>query len=141
MLVYDRKLKTAVNEPEYKQEVLQFLYGSRIGRILLKTIFARPWFSKLYGLYISSPLSKGKIRKFQALYGIKDEKKYKSFNDFFTRNMPYAAHSKENELISPTDAKLCVYRISNDTKLHIKNSVYSIDELTGIKNQSVMITD
>ena len=61
MLVYDRKLKTLVNEPEYKQEVLQFLYGSKIGRILLKTIFARQWFSKFYGLYISSPLSKGKI--------------------------------------------------------------------------------
>ena len=134
MLVYDRKLKTSVNEPEYKQEVLQFLYGSKIGRILLKTIFARPWFSKLYGLYISSPLSKGKIRKFQTLYGIKDGKKYKSFNDFFTRNLTFETASKENELISPADAKLCVYRIADNTKLRIKNSVYSIDELTGIKN-------
>ena len=123
--------------------MLGFLYNTILGRILLNSIVKRKIFSIIYATYMKSSLSKHKINKFVKKYNINlndyEESTYKSFNDFFTRKI-----KKENRLIdvdkkaliSIADGKLKIYKITEDLKLYIKNSIYSIDELIKDKNIS-----
>jgi len=61
-----------------------------------------------------------------------EEQKYNSFDDFFIRkiknNVRIMSNNKD-DLISPCDSKLSVYRINEDTVLNIKNSFYTISDL------------
>ena len=63
-MYYDRKTKAIVEEIEYQKQLLKFLYQTKIGRVLLKTFIARPWFSKLRGLYQRPVLSKKDLLPF-----------------------------------------------------------------------------
>ena len=65
-----------------------------------------------------------------------DDKKYKSYNDFFIRKViaykrPISA--SKFAFISPCDGKLTAYKIGDDLTLNIKNSYYSIDTLVDDK--------
>ena len=112
-----------------------FLYKTFIGRIILKIITLR-LISKIIGLFLSTRLSKFIIsiiiKKNNIDMSEYVETKYKSFNDFFTRNIKQEKRNIElnkNILISPCDANLSVYRINKDNKFNIKGSSYSINEL------------
>ena len=64
------------------------MYHHFLGRLLLKMIFARPYFSFLRGLYYNSFLSKKEIAPFVEKYGLSKEllkKNYQSFGAFFSR--------------------------------------------------------
>jgi len=140
MVYYDRKNKELINEKEYKQAALKFLYNTILGRILLKLFIARPWISKLGGLYQKSPLSKGKIKSFVDEYNIdlteEEIKEFKSFNDFFIRERKKEIkETDKKELVSPADAKLSIYNITDDLKLKIKNSTYNIVDI--VKDEDI----
>ena len=86
--IIERKTGRLVREEEYGQKAIYFLYHHFIGRVLLKMIFARPYFSFLRGLYYNSFLSKKEIAPFVEKYGLSKallKKNYKSFGDFFSR--------------------------------------------------------
>ena len=133
MKYYDRKSKKIKDIKD--QKALIFLYKTIIGRLILKVI-TLPIISKLSGLFFNSKLSKIYINKFIKKNNIKmneyKEKQYKSFNDFFTRNVKnYKRNqkSKQKELISICDSKLMVYEISNSLTINVKNSKYTIESL------------
>lgn len=57
---------------------------------------------------------------------------YRSFNDFFTREVEYGYRSftnNYNNLPSPCDGKLSAYQINYDSVFKIKNSVYDINDM------------
>ena len=54
MLIYHRNTKSYREEKEYQQRLLQFLYETIIGRVLLQTMVARPWFSHIKSFYQKS---------------------------------------------------------------------------------------
>ncbi len=119
---------------------LKFLYKNPIGRIILKGI-TLPFISSIVGAYMSSPLSKGRIKKFVASNCINmdeyKEKEFKSFNDFFTREIkkekrPFPVDSRV--LFSPCDGKLSAYNITKDTVLPVKGSHYTISQLLNNEN-------
>ena len=86
--IIERKTGRLIREEEYGQKAIYFLYHHFIGRVLLKMIFARPYFSFLRGLYYNSFLSKKEIAPFVEKYGLPKEylkKKYNSFGAFFSR--------------------------------------------------------
>ena len=86
--IIERKTGRLIQEEEYGQKAIYFLYHHFLGRLLLKMIFARPYFSFLRGLYYNSFLSKKEIAPFVEKYGLSKEllkKKYQSFGDFFSR--------------------------------------------------------
>ena len=56
--IIERKTGRLIREEEYGQKAIYFLYHHFIGRVLLKMLFARPYFSFLRGLYYNSFLSK-----------------------------------------------------------------------------------
>ena len=138
-MYYDRKQQKIVEEIEYKKDKLEFLYNTRFGRFLLKFFIASPIFSKICALYQKSRLSKKDIKPFVEKYNIslteKDYKKFNSFNDFFIRRRPNIFHKNKNELVSIADAKLSYYNITDDLRLNIKNSNYSINDL--IENEKL----
>lgn len=133
-MYYDRKTKAIVEEIEYQKQLLKFLYQTKIGRVLLKTFIARPWFSKLRGLYQRSVLSKKDILPFIDKYQINIDKEYakshyKNFNDFFIRNKILDVNYKENDLVSPADSKMQIFDITPDLTIRVKRSLYSVEDL------------
>ena len=86
--IIERKTGRWIREEEYGQKAIYFLYHHFLGRVLLKLIFARPYFSFLRGLYYNSFLSKKEIAPFVEKYGLSKEylkKNYNSFGAFFSR--------------------------------------------------------
>ena len=116
-------------------KTLNFLYDNILGRFILK-IFICKFISNLIGIYMNSKLSIPKIKKFIKKNNIDmneyEKKKYISYNDFFTRKIISSKrpiNKDKNILISPSDAKLLVYKINNDLTLKIKDSYYDINSL------------
>ena len=86
--IIERKTGRLIREEEYGQKAIYFLYHHFIGRVLLKMIFARPYFSFFRGLYYNSFLSKKEIAPFVEKYGLSKahlKKNYQSFGAFFSR--------------------------------------------------------
>ena len=120
-------------------KTLNFFYDSFIGRLLLKIIISK-FITNLIGKYMNSKLSLKKVDKFIKDNNIDmseyEEKKYISYNDFFTRkiiNSKRKINKEKDILISPCDSKLLIYKINNDLTLKIKDSYYNIDTLVDSK--------
>ena len=110
---------------------VQFLYGTKCGRVLLHAILALK-VPKLLGVVLRSPFSKYYIPSFVKKNGIDmtgfENAKFKSFNDFFTRKKEITFDSEVTHLISPADSLLSVYNITEDSKFHIKGFDYTLED-------------
>jgi len=113
----------------------EFLYNTVFGRMILK-VLTRPRISKIVGKYMDSSLSVGRISGFIKKNNIDMtdyvQREYKSFNDFFTRELKDGAREICNEkdaLVSPCDGLLSVYNISDNMDIRIKDSRYTAEEL------------
>ena len=98
--IIERKTGRLIQEEEYGQRAIYFLYHHFLGRLLLKMIFARPYFSFLRGLYYNSFLSKKEIVPFVEKYGLPKEylkKNYNSFGAFFSRKEAVYLRDAEKE--------------------------------------------
>ena len=122
-----------------KDNSLKFLYENPLGRIILKGI-TLPFVSSVVGKYMSSSLSKRRIKKFITANGINmeeyEDREFQSFNDFFTRKIKEGKRPLPQDrevLFSPCDGKLSAYKISEDTVLPVKGSNYSISQLLNNK--------
>ena len=125
--------------PENKRQgrALELLYRTVPGRIALKLLTA-PILSKIVGKFMDSPLSAFMISSFIRNNNIRMSdflpERYSSYNAFFTRKIRSGARPVDREkthLISPCDSKLTVYEITENSRFNIKNSSYSVAELTG----------
>ena len=133
MQIYNRRTGACFEEKEYGAGALKFLYQTFVGRCLLKTIVARPWFSRWRARYQRSARSGKKIVPFVEKYGVDMTawrgEEFASFQEFFTRAKNYATRAAEQELIAVADSKLAVYDIREDMTLKIKRCVYSLEEI------------
>ena len=116
-------------------KTLDFLYNTFIGRIILK-LFTTKTFANIVALYMNSGLSKHRIKRFINKNDINvyeyDDKKYKSYNDFFIRKIKMGKrkiNANNNAFISPCDAKLTYYSINDDLLFKVKNSIYSVSSI------------
>ncbi len=129
--VYDRKLKKVIDVKHFGGNKLNKIYKHKF----LTNILTSKSISKIYGLYNKTILSKTKINKFIKNNNIDmnlyEDKKYKSFNDFFIRKLKNINIDKG--FISPCNGKLLVYKINNKLKVNIKGLDYSIEELLNKK--------
>ena len=114
---------------------IKFMYTTVPGRMGLKVLASKKM-ANLQRFFLDSSLSSLIIDPFIKANGIslKDyvPKKYKSFNDFFTREVKKNTRSielSENTLISPSDGKITAYKIGKNSVFTIKNSEYNIDTL------------
>ncbi|MBQ6860228.1 MAG: phosphatidylserine decarboxylase [Clostridia bacterium] len=131
-MYYDLKTDSFVKEETKKS--LQFMYNNVLGRVVLKMATGKP-IAKVYARYMNSKQSRIKIKGFVRKNKINLEeykdKKYTSFNDFFIREIKDGKRKIEEGFIAVCDAKLSVYKIDEESKFYIKNSIYTVEELIG----------
>ena len=82
--IYDRQNKKYIEEEQYGGNILNFLYNTTLGRILLKIVL-NPITSKIIGTYKKSRFSKKEINKIIKRYKIDmnifENKEYKSITN------------------------------------------------------------
>jgi len=131
MIIVDRKTK---KETEYKSGVfVNFLYNNVVGRIFLKLLSNRV-FANLGACFMNSRLSKfmmnSKIREYNIDMKRFVDKKYNSYNDFFTRKLKKIQFdSNKNSFISPCDSKLMILGLDENKLFNIKGSLYSMNQI------------
>ena len=134
--VYDRDSGTVSEEPQYGEKRLHFLYETTLGRILLEAMFGRRWYSRLNATLNRSRYSRRKIEPLISHFGIDmrdyPDQTYASYDSFITREIdpsrrPIAADP--NALIAVADSKLQAYQISDDGRIPVKQSSYTVSEL------------
>lgn len=118
-----------------QNRILAKLYDTFGGRILLKFLVV-PVVSQTAGVFMDSPLSVPFIKKFIRKHKINtsdyDMKKFRSYNEFFTRKIKPGKRMidyRADHLISPCDSKLSVYKINHDSIFRIKDSLYRVSDL------------
>lgn len=120
---------------EDSQKALRFLYRTAPGRVLLK-VAVRPGISRFGGRILGSRLSAVKIRGFIKKNGIDmaeyEQRKFRSFNDFFTRKIlpeKRAVDMEPRHLVSPCDSKLSAYPVDENSVFRIKGCDYTVEKL------------
>lgn len=117
-----------------KSPTLRILYNTKAGRVVLKA-FVNPAASDLLGRFLSTKASAGFIPGFVRRTGIDTSKyearKYRSYNDFFTRKLASAPcfSSDRSVLCSPCEGFLTAMEIHEDSIFEIKDTNYSIADL------------
>lgn len=118
-----------------QDKLLSALYGSRTGRRLVG-ILIKPGVSALGGWFLSTRLSTLLISPFIRRNHIDMRpyvrRKYRSYNDFFTRRLRPGMRPVDRDnahLIAPCDGKLTVYPITEATGLSIKGTDYTVGAL------------
>lgn len=114
---------------------LRFLYNTAVGRMLLRPLICRP-VSYIAGRFLDSRLSAVFVKHFIRSNNIDmsdyEQRKYKSFNDFFTRKVLADARpicDESDALVSPSDARLTAFRITPESCFNVKDVDYSVSEL------------
>ncbi len=95
---------------------LFWLYNNPVGELSLQAVIKRKFASEWYGKRMDKPGSVSKIAPFIRKYHINmndfQKKDYKSFNDFFIRELKPGAReidTGKNVVISPGDGKILAY--------------------------------
>ena len=114
---------------------LDFLYKTKMGRILLRPLISKP-ISDFSGFLLDSKISKGLIRSFANKNNIKLDDyildDIGSFNDFFCRRIKpelRPVDMEENDLVTPCDGLLKVIPIKNGEVFPVKQSIFTIKDL------------
>lgn len=124
-----------------KKETLtiRFLYRTMAGRAILK-ILTKPFLSKSAGIFLSSGISRWLVPLFIQKHHIDMDdfkgKKFRSFNDFFTRKRAdRQIDIPPGHLISPCDGYLSAYPVSQNQVYRIKHTEYRLENL--LKSQQL----
>lgn len=136
---YNRKTRQYETEKVAGEKYLNWTYSSPVGMALLEAVLKKKLFSKLYGWYLDTPMSKRKINSFINEFNLdmsiseKSPEAFTSFNDFFYRKLK--AHGRpvdmnKNSLVSLGDGRLSAYEnINLDKLVQVKGFTYSLREL------------
>ena len=138
--VIDRNTNKIYEEPSPKGA--SFLYKNIFGRIILKLVNKR-FVSSIGGWYMNRRISAHHVKNF-----IRDNKinmddypevKYKNFNEFFSRKIKQSKRKfsdKKTDFCAPSDSKVTVYKINEDSEFIIKNKKYTIESILRDKELS-----
>lgn len=114
---------------------LRFLYNTAVGRMLLRPLICKP-ISSVAGWFMDRRVSALFVKGFIKSNGIDmsdyEDRKFRSFNDFFTRGLKDGARpvlGGEDDFISPADARLSVYDITPERYFTVKGVDYTIADL------------
>jgi phosphatidylserine decarboxylase len=137
--IFDRKNKTMITEKIFGEIGVRLLYENPLGSLLESTLLSRSWFSKAYGLYQSSPLSRPAIAPFIEAFNIPMEEyeagPFSTFNDFFIRKLktgvrPFEAES--GRLSAPAEGRYLVFpSVTESTRLPVKGATLDGPALLG----------
>lgn len=116
-------------------KTLRFLYETKFGGIVLRFLTCK-FVSAVCGAFLSTRFSALGIKKYVKKNGIDlrlyEERKYRSFNEFFTRRIRKEFRPFDEDpqaLVAPCDGKLSVYRIGEDLVFNVKDFDYTVESL------------
>lgn len=137
--VYNRNSKKYDIENVAGGNYIKWCYESPIGKGLTELLIKKKLFSKVYGRYCDTNLSKKKISNFINDFDIdmsiceNNINDFRNFNDFFVRKLNDNARpidTDKDKLISPGDGRLFAYtNISVNDLVQVKDITYSLSEL------------
>jgi len=114
---------------------LEWMYGTRPGRLLVK-LMIRPGVSRAVGWLLDRRVSALAVRPFIRKNHICmddfEQRRFRSFNDFFTRRVLPGKRPVDDapaHLIAPCDSKLTVYDIRPDSRFRVKGMAYTLEGL------------
>lgn len=120
------------------ENFLKFLYYNPFGKLPLNLVVRKKFLTEFYGKLMSKENSKEKIKDFvqqnniNMLESKKSIEEFKSFNDFFIRELKEGAREidrDENILVSPADGKILVFEnLSEASKFFLKGDEFSLEE-------------
>lgn len=132
--IADRKGNIS-EENSLQDRLLEKLYGSAAGRLLLKPLVS-PLCSRVGGAFLDSGLSRFLVRHFLCTHAIDmwdyQPREYESFNDFFTRRLAEGARKVDftpEVLVSPCDGRLSVQKIDDRCIFNVKHTAYTLESL------------
>ena len=124
-----------IDQPGGQDKMLKALYGSAIGRAVLKPLVA-PVVSKAAGAFLSSRLSVPLIKPFVRKNNIDlsqfEPGPYPNYNEFFSRKIRPELRPVDQEpqhLIAPCDSKLTVLPITPESRFTLKDTPYTVASL------------
>lgn len=124
-----------IEENTLQDRLLAWLYSHMLGRLLLKPLIC-PAFSRIGGRLLTSRVSSLLIKPFVKANHIDlsqcKERKFISFNDFFTRKLLPDVRPIEQDgdcFISPCDGRASVYEIQENSSFQIKHTRYTTESL------------
>lgn len=142
---FNRQTENYEIEKVAGDKYLKWTYSSPLGLNFLELLIKKKLFSKTYGKFCDSRLSKKKIDKFINTFNINENEfrlnkcHFKCFNDFFSRKLTDDARPINydmNVVISPGDGRLLAYEnIDINNIIQVKGLTYSLEEL--IKNKEL----
>ena len=114
---------------------LEWMYGTGLGRCLVRVMIL-PWVSRGAGWLLDRRISALAVKPFIKSNHISMEdferRRYRSFNDFFTRRVLEGRRPVDpepNHLIALCDSKLTVFPIEEDSCFWIKGVAYTLEQL------------
>ena len=118
-----------------QDKFLKFVYTHTATRVLMRPLLL-PAVSRLGGKLLNTKVSAVFAGLFARTHGIDlnkyEKQKFDSYNDFFTRKLKPDARllaQGDDILISPCDAKLTIFPITNDSRFLIKQGQYTVQSL------------
>ena len=136
----DRETGELLHERVYAAEQLEYLYGDRIGKLLLEHVLTRRTFSWLYGFLKRTRRSREQIREFIDTLEVdtseveKPLEAYGSLDEFFSRRLRPGARPVDpnpEHLLSPSDGRAFAWQCLNGKGLVVKNTRTTMAELIG----------
>lgn len=134
MIWRDRMGRTVPGD-DGQDRLLEWMYGTVPGRCLVQ-LMIQPWVSRAAGWLCDSRLSALIIEPFRKKNRICmddfEDRKYRSFNDFFTRQLRPGARPVDPELsnlTAPCDSKLTVCPITENARFRVKGTDYTLESL------------
>lgn len=142
--IYNPLTKKIEAEDVCQEAFLRFLYEKRLGKFMLWALVKRRIFSALAGLWADLPISRGAARNFIKNHAIriaefkKSPEEFKSFNDFFTREIrpeTRPVSGGKNDISFPADARnLAIPNIGLCDAFYAKGQKFNLAEFLGDAN-------
>ncbi len=131
----DRRSGALETETVYGESALRWLYTTKTGRWLERTLLSRRLVSVLYGAYLGSRFSRHKIPHFVSSLGIDPEEsveppeRYRSFNAYFTRKLKPERRPLDPDpdaFLSSADGRLLALPCEEGMVLPVKGRKFSL---------------
>lgn len=134
MIWRDRNGHTVPGE-QGQDRLLEWMYGTAPGRCLVR-VMIRPWVSRGIGWLLDRRISALAVKPFiksrRVCMEDYQQRRFRSFNDFFTRQILPGRRPVDREpaaLIAPCDSKLTVFPIQPEARFRIKGVEYTLEQL------------
>ena len=139
---HDRYTGELHEEQIYGEKFLRWAYETGFGRVTTNALVKRAFFSKLYGWWVSRPASQIEAVKFVERFGLDpaefvkgDVATFKSFNDFFVRQLKAEARPIDpsaDSVVFPADGRHLGYAdYSEAGHVYAKGQRFDLGELLG----------